>query len=108
MRKMMMMLSSEALRPFNALRGAVAVVAPAVVVLAVVILGPGQASACEVCYGAADSPWIDATRASVWLLLAVTVSVQAAFATFFLCLRRRMKAAAARSAAALVEGKGAS
>ena len=92
-----MKLSPGGLRPFSVLSVAIAIAA----------LGPGLASACDVCYGAADSPWIDATRASVWLLLAVTVSVQAAFAAFFLCLRSRMKAAAAQRAAGLVEGEGA-
>ncbi len=107
MKRMKMVLSRGTLRPFSVPRVAIAGVARVFVIPAVVILAPGLASACEVCYGAADSPWIDATRASVWLLLAVTASVQAAFAAFFLCLRSRMKAAAARSAAALVEEEGA-
>ncbi len=71
-----------------------------------VALGPGVASACDVCYGAADSPWLDGSRAAVWLLLGVTVAVQAAFAGFFLYLRSRMKVAAAR-AHPLVAGEGA-
>ena len=62
------------------------------VAILVMALGPGMASACEVCYGAADSPWIDASRAAVGLLLAVTVVVLASFATFFVYLRNRARA----------------
>ena len=39
---------------------------------------------------------IDAARLGVWLLLAVTVAVQGAFAAFFLCLHRRARQAADR------------
>ncbi len=53
------------------------------------LLFPVSLLACEVCYGKADSPWIDASRASVWLLLGVIVAVQVAFAAFFLNLRSR-------------------
>ncbi len=62
------------------------------VAIAMAALGPGVAVACDVCYGNSDSPWIDASRASVFLLLGITVAVQVAFAAFFLQLRRRMKA----------------
>ena len=68
-------------------------------------LCPITIQACEVCYGAADSPWLDANRWSVYLLLGVTASVQVAFAAFFLRLRSRMKAMAAADLAAA--GKGA-
>lgn len=72
------------------------------------VLAPRVAQACEVCYGNADSPWIDAAQASVWLMLGVTAAVQVAFAVFFLKLRSRAKAAAAmRGAMRAVEGKGA-
>ena len=71
-------------------------------------LAPRATRACEVCYGNADSPWIDAAQASVWLMLGVTLAVQVAFAVFFIKLRSRAKAAAARrSELKLVEGKGA-
>ena len=62
------------------------------VAIAMAALGPGAAAACDVCYGNSDSPWIDASRASVWLLLGITVALQIAFAAFFLQLRNRMKA----------------
>ena len=72
------------------------------------VLVPRVTQACEVCYGNADSPWIGATQASVWLMLGVTVSVQIGFAIFFVKLRNRAKAAAAqRSEMRLVDGKGA-
>ncbi len=87
--------SPKGLRHLSVLRVAILVVA----------LGPGLASACEVCYGAADSPWLDANRWSVYLLLGVTASVQVAFAAFFLRLRSRMKVIAAADLAAA--GKGA-
>jgi hypothetical protein len=62
-----------------------------------------------VCFGRAESPWIDASQAAVGLLLAVTAAVQVAFAIFFLRIRRRAKAmAAVRTAMKLVAGKGAS
>ena len=53
------------------------------------LLCPVSLLACEICYGKADSPWLDASRASVWLLLGVTAAVQVAFAAFFLNLRSR-------------------
>lgn len=68
-------------------------------------LAPRVTRACEVCYGKADSPWIDAAQASVWLMLGVTAAVQVGFAVFFLKLRSRAKAAAAlRGAMKTVEG----
>ncbi|MDH3284263.1 MAG: hypothetical protein OEQ13_05945 [Acidobacteriota bacterium] len=51
------------------------------------------ATACEVCYGQADSPWIDASKIAVGVMLAITVGVQACFAWFFLYLRRRSRVA---------------
>lgn len=72
------------------------------------VLVPRITQACEVCFGSADSPWIDAAQASVWLMLGVTLSVQVAFAVFFIKLRNRAKAAEAqRSGMKLVDGKGA-
>jgi len=71
------------------------------------VLAPRVTRACEVCYGQADSPLIDAAQASVWLMLGVTLAVQVAFAAFFLNLRRRAKAATRRAEMKLVEGKGA-
>jgi len=75
---------------------------------AALALVPRVTQACEVCYGNAESPWIDAAQASVWLMLGVTLSVQLGFAIFFVKLRNRARAAAAqRSEMKLVDGKGA-
>jgi hypothetical protein len=50
--------------------------------------------ACAACFSAAaDSPLVDGAKAGVWLLLAVTLGVQGAFATFFIQLWRRAKRA---------------
>lgn len=45
--------------------------------------------ACPSCFGQAEGPLIDAARLGIWLLLAVTLGLQGAFAVFFLYLRRR-------------------
>ena len=47
--------------------------------------------ACTVCFGAAQSPMIDATRLGVMVLLGVLLTVQGAFVAFFLYLRKRAK-----------------
>lgn len=61
-------------------------------ILAIALAAPGVAEACESCYGAAtDSPLIDGARVGMFLLLAVTLTVQGGFAAFFLHLRRRAK-----------------
>ena len=57
------------------------------------------ATACEVCYGQADSPMIDGARLGVFALLAVVLAVQACFIAFFICLRRRARRLAAATTA---------
>ena len=47
---------------------------------------------CEVCYGKADSPWIDASRMAVGLMLGIVFAVQLAFVFFFVHLWRRQRA----------------
>jgi hypothetical protein len=47
--------------------------------------------ACTVCFGAAESAMIDATRLGVLVLLAVLLAVQGGFVAFFLYLRKRAK-----------------
>ena len=49
----------------------------------------GRAFACPSCFGQAQGPLIDAARLGIWLLLALTLCLQGAFAAFFLYLRRR-------------------
>lgn len=61
----------------------------------------GVAFACTVCYGNADSRMIDSARSGTFLLLGVVVAMQAAFAAFFLYLRR----AARRAADAALDGE---
>ena len=54
----------------------------------------GSMLACAACFSAAaDSPLVDGARSGVWLLLGVTLSVQGAFAAFFIQLWRRAKRA---------------
>jgi hypothetical protein len=67
----------------------------AVAVVALWALAPGAARACQACFGAGDAPIIDGARAGAWALIALTLTVQGAFAGFFFYLRRRFKKAAA-------------
>ncbi|HVS66232.1 MAG TPA: hypothetical protein VMT85_22325 [Thermoanaerobaculia bacterium] len=53
------------------------------------VVGDGAASACEVCYGNAGGPMIEAARAGVFLLLGMVLLMQAALVIFFLVLRKR-------------------
>jgi hypothetical protein len=53
------------------------------------LASPPPILACSTCYGQADGPMIDAAQLGTWLLLGVVLSVQVAFAAFFLHLRRR-------------------
>ena len=61
------------------------------VLLAVLALVAAEApvSACPSCFSQAQGPLVDAARLGMWLLLAVTLGLQGAFAFFFLYLRRR-------------------
>jgi hypothetical protein len=47
--------------------------------------------ACPMCFGAQETSMIDGTKLGIFALLAITLSVQGAFAGFFLYLRRRAK-----------------
>ena len=57
----------------------------------VLIAGGASVLACPVCFGAEETSMVDGTRLGVWVLLAITVTVQGAFVGFFICLRRRAK-----------------
>jgi hypothetical protein len=59
---------------------------------ALVVMG-GSASvlACPVCFGAEETSVVDGTKLGILAMLAVTFTVQGAFAAFFLYLRRRAK-----------------
>jgi hypothetical protein len=58
---------------------------------AIVLGGSSSAFACPVCFGAEEGHLIDGARLGMLALLGVTLSVQGAFAGFFLYLRRRAK-----------------
>ena len=49
---------------------------------------PQTTQACAICFGAADSPLLDAARLGVLAMVAVTLAVLAAFGRWFLRLRR--------------------
>ena len=59
------------------------------------LVSGSPAFACPSCFGQAQGPLIDAARVGIWLLLAVTLCLQGAFAAFFLYLRRRAAASCA-------------
>jgi hypothetical protein len=63
--------------------------APGLVAATVLLFAASPAFACPSCFGQAQGPLIDAARLGIWLLLAVTLCLQGAFAAFFLYLRRR-------------------
>jgi hypothetical protein len=52
---------------------------------------PHVALACPVCFGASDSPLAQGTNMGVFFMLAVTVGMLAAFASFFIYLVRRKR-----------------
>ena len=60
-----------------------------VAVLAVVLLAPGLAHACAVCYGAADSAMTDGMNNGILVLLAIVAAVQIGFVVLFLSIRKR-------------------
>jgi hypothetical protein len=57
----------------------------------VVILGGTDLFACPMCFGAEETSMIDGTKLGIFVLLAITLSVQGAFAGFFFYLRNRAK-----------------
>jgi heme/copper-type cytochrome/quinol oxidase subunit 2 len=57
----------------------------------VVIGGSSSVFACTVCFGAEETSLIDATKLGILVLLAITLTVQGAFAGFFFYLRKRAK-----------------
>ena len=69
------------------------VVASLIVLFAV----PRAALACPVCFGQNDSPLAAAMNTVIVFMLGIVVCVLAAFASFFIYLMRRAKAAARES-----------
>ena len=68
-------------------------------VAAGVALAPEWVLACPVCFGALEGPLADGANKAVLALLGITISVLAAFATFFVYLVRRARAFDAAGAA---------
>lgn len=59
-----------------------------------IVAGASPALACPVCFGAEESGMIDATKLGIFVLLVITLAVQAAFVAFFLSLRQHARRAA--------------
>jgi heme/copper-type cytochrome/quinol oxidase subunit 2 len=60
----------------------------------IVVLGaPRLALACPVCFGQNDSPMAAAANLAIVVMLVIVAGVLAAFASFFLYLRRRAQMA---------------
>ena len=57
----------------------------------VLFAGGLRVFACPMCFGAEETSMIDGTKIGIFVLLAITLVVQGAFAGFFLYLRRRAK-----------------
>ena len=58
----------------------------------VLLAVPRAVLACSVCFGQSDSPLAKATNMGIYFLIAVTVGVLGAFASFFIYLIRRARA----------------
>jgi hypothetical protein len=63
------------------------------VITAVLLAAPRAALACPVCFGQNDSPLAVAMNQGILLMLGVVALVLGAFASFFIVLIRRAKAA---------------
>ena len=66
----------------------------ATLIITLLLAAPRAALACPVCFGQSDSPLAWGVNMGVFLMLAVTGGVLAAFATFFIHLMRRARLAA--------------
>lgn len=53
--------------------------------------GGARLLACPMCFGAEETSMIDGTKIGIFVLLAITLAVQGAFAGFFFYLRGRAK-----------------
>jgi hypothetical protein len=53
--------------------------------------GSSNLLACPVCFGAEETAMIDGAKLGVLVMVGITLTVQAAFITFFLYLRKRAK-----------------
>ena len=55
------------------------------------IAGSADLLACPMCFGAEESPLVEASKLGIFVLLGITLAVQGAFAGFFFYLRKRAK-----------------
>jgi hypothetical protein len=55
------------------------------------IAGSADVLACPMCFGAEESPLVEASKLGIFVLLGITLAVQGAFAGFFFYLRKRAK-----------------
>jgi hypothetical protein len=62
-----------------------------ITIAALVFASTSSVFACPVCFGAEETSMIDGTKLGILALLAVTLTVQGAFAGFFFYLRQRAK-----------------
>jgi hypothetical protein len=62
--------------------------------LSLVLISPGLALACPVCFGQSDAPMARAANLGILFLLGVTGFVLASFGAFFIYLMRRARMAA--------------
>jgi high-affinity Fe2+/Pb2+ permease len=72
-------------------RGRGKVIRPLALMAAGWLIATRPAAACNVCYGGAEGPMIDAARMGVWLLFGLVFAVQVCLVVFFFYLRRRAK-----------------
>lgn len=61
------------------------------IAVAIVLGGSSIAFACPVCFGAEETPIIDATRLGILVMLGITFAVQGGFLGFFLYLRQHAR-----------------
>jgi hypothetical protein len=69
----------------------------ALVALVLVLVLPGGALACPVCFGASDAPIVDGVQMAVIALLGITTIVLGGFGAFFVYLMRQAQRAQAAS-----------
>ena len=62
-----------------------------ILVVASMVVAPGLAEACAVCYGAVDSPMTEGVNNGILVLLAVIAAVQVGFVALFLSIRQRAR-----------------
>ena len=57
----------------------------------VIIGGSSSVLACPMCFGAEETSMVDGTKLGIFVMLAITRTVQGGFVGFFLYLRKRAK-----------------